>query len=353
KVSWQTYNFYHSVLVADLVMFNKIIAEVRNAEADVVSRLLSMISVTDFKFDDVEAKVVPESNYIISGDEYKADIFVAAISKTQQPDVYILEGVDTASQERILEEGKLVEDTAYDGMVNYIAEPGGTGEKSFSGIVKMRKPGRAGEEPDDFNYYPFNSSYIVAQPTAVISATKVNVLYRGVDNPVEVSAPGIAAANLSVSASNASVKGGSGQYEIRPGNGNETVVNVSARQDDGGTRQMGKMEFRVKRLPDPEITVAGKPSGETVGKAELRGAKLYPSMGDALFDVSYKVTRFTMSVTVGRTTETYNATGDRLTGEMKQLIGNLQRGTNVTFKNIRVQGPDGTRPLSGVFYTIR
>ncbi|MFW6019188.1 MAG: GldM family protein [Bacteroidales bacterium] len=353
EVSWQTYNFYHSVLVADLVMFNKIIAEVRNAEADAINRLLSMISVQDFKFDDVDAKVVPKSNYVISGDKYQADIFVAAISKTQQPEVYILEGVDTASQERILEEGKVVEDTAYDGMVNYIAEPGSTGEKSFSGIVKMRKPGREGDNPDDFNYYPFNSSYVVAQPTAVISATKVNVLYRGVDNPVEVSAPGIAASKLSVSASNATVKGGQGEYQIRPGGSNETVVNVAAKQDDGSTRQMGKMEFRVKKLPDPEIMLAGKKSGNNIRKVELKGSRLYPSMGEALFDVSYKVKRFTMDVTVGQNTQSYNTTGDRLSAEMKQIVDRLQRGATVAFKNIQVEGPDGTRPISGVFYTIQ
>ncbi|MCF8218378.1 MAG: hypothetical protein K9I29_01665 [Bacteroidales bacterium] len=353
EVTWQTYNFYHSVLVADLVLFNKIIAEVRNAEADVVNRLLSMISVTDFKFDDVQAKVVPKSNYIISGDEYQADIFVAAISKTQQPDVYVLEGVDTASRKRILEEGKIVQDTAYDGMIDYIAKPSGTGEKSFSGIVKMRKPGRAGDDPEDFNYYPFSSSYIVAQPTAVISATKVNVLYRGVDNPVEVSAPGIAVANLSVSASNARIKGGGGQYQVRPGGGNKTVVNVSARQDDGSTRQMGQMEFRVKRLPDPEIVIAGKKSGDRIRKVELKGSRLFPSMGDALFNVSYKVTRFTMDVTVGQNTQSYNTTGDRLSSEMKQIVNRLQRGATVAFKNIQVVGPDGKRPISGVFYTIQ
>lgn len=353
EVTWQTYNFYHSILVADLVMFNKIIAEVRNAEADVVNRLLSMISITDFKFDDVQAKVVPKSNYIISGDEYKADIFVAAISKTKQPDVYVLEGVDTASRERILEEGKLVKDTAYDGLTEYIAEPGGTGEKEFSGVIKMRKPGRTGDQPEDFSYYPFNSSYMVGEPTAVISPTKVNVLYRGVENPVEVSVPGFSASEINVTATNASVSGGRGEYMLQPGQGNKTVVNVTAEQEDGSTRSMGEMEFRVKKLPDPEIMIAGKNSGKTIRKVELRNSRLFPSMGDALFDVSYEVTRFTMTVTVGRNTQSFDTKGDRLSDEMKQIVGNLQRGANVSFKNIQVKGPDGTRPISGVFYTVQ
>lgn len=349
KETWQTYNFYHSILVADVVMLNKIIAEVRNAEADVVSRLLSMISVTDFKFDRVEAKVVPNSNYVISGEDYQADIFVAAISETQQPDVYILEGADTsATKEQILENGILV-DTVYKGMTKYITKPGGTGEKKYAGVVKMRVPGTT----DDYNYYPFHSSYIVAQPTAVISATKVNVLYRGVDNPVEVSAPGVAAANLSVTASNASVSGGGGSYMLRPGNGNTAKVRVSARQADGTSKYMGEMEFRVKRLPDPQVVIAGKKSGQPIGKNELRGSRLYPSMGDAIFDVRYRVVRFSMDVTVGQNTKTFNAQGDRLSAQMKNIVNNLRRGSTVAFKNITVAGPDGRRPISGVFYTIQ
>ncbi len=352
ELSWQTYNFYHSILAADIVMLNKIIAEVRNAEADVVSRLLSMISITDFKFDEVVAKVVPESNYILSGEKYKADIFVAAISKTQQPDVYVFQGGDsTTSREKILEEGTRI-DSASEGMSKYIISPDGLGEKQYVGVIKMRKPGRSGEDPDDFKYYPFKSSYVVAEPTAVISATAVNVLYRGVDNPVEVSAPGVATANLSVTASNASVKGSGGSYQLRPGSGNETTVRVSA--DIGGeSRFMGEMNFRVRRLPDPEVKIAGKQSGSSILKAELRGARLYPDMQGALFDVSYRVTRFTMNVTVGPNTRSYTTTGDRLSGEMKNIVNNLNRGSTVGFKNITVEGPDGSRPISGVFYTIQ
>lgn len=352
KVTWQTYNFYHSILPADLVMLNKIIAEIRNAEADVVSRLLSAITLSDFKFDEVVAKVVPSSSYLISGEEYEADIFVAAISKTQQPDVYVLEGADTsATRKQILENGTRV-DTSYQGMTKYITKPGGLGEKSYAGIVKMRKPGTTGEDPNNFKYYPFNSSYIVAEPTAVISATKVNVLYRGVDNPVEVSAPGVAAASLSVTATNSSVSGGRGKYMLSPGSGNFTTVRVSARQDDGSSKFMGEMKFRVKRLPDPEVVMAGKSSGDRISKNALRRSRLFPKL-DALFEVNYRVVQFTMDVTVGPNTQSFNTTGDRLSAQMKNIVNSLNRGSTVAFKNIRVRGPDGTRPIPGVFFTIQ
>ncbi|MFO8054535.1 MAG: gliding motility protein GldM [Bacteroidales bacterium] len=350
--TWQTYNFYYAILAADVLTLNKIIAEVRNAETDVVNSILSQISVTDFKFDRVEAHVIPESNYVMSGQEYEARILVAAISETQQPEVYILEGTDTASEEKILNEGVKIDDdsAAFDGMTRYMVSPTGLGEKSYTGIVKMRVPGTE----DEYNYYPFSSSYIVAEPTAVISATKVNVLYRGVDNPVEVSAAGVATANLSVSASNATIRSaGGGRYNVQPGQGNTTTIRVTARQDDGSTRHMGEMEYRVRNLPDPQLVLAGKNSGEDIRRNELKNSRLFPSMQDALFDVQYRVTRFTLSVTVGQNVQRFNAQGDRLTGEMKNIVDRLPRGANVGFSNITVAGPDGTRPINGIFFTLQ
>lgn len=347
-LTWQTYNFYHAILAADMVMLNKIVAEIRNAEADVVSKLLSMISVTDFKFDRVEAKVIPKSNYVLQGEKYEADIFVAAVSETQQPDVYVLEGADTASRKKIIQEGKKV-DTSYSGMTKYIINPSSLGEKSYTGVVKMRVPGTK----DQYNYYPFSSDYIVAQPTAVISATKVNVLYIGVENPVKVSVPGVANSRLGVTASNARISGSRGEYMITPTAGaREVVVSASASKEDGGSRSMGQMKFRVKRLPDPEIKIANRSSGETIRKISLLNQPLIARL-DALFDVSYRVVSFKMEVTIGGNTYPKRTNGNKLSPDMKSLVQRLSRGDNVRISNITVAGPDGQRIVDGIYYKIR
>ena len=39
--------------------------------------------------------------------------------------------------------------------------------------------------------HPFSSSYTVMEPTATVSATMMNVLYAGIDNPVSISVPGV------------------------------------------------------------------------------------------------------------------------------------------------------------------
>ncbi|MBM3437456.1 MAG: hypothetical protein FJY07_14715, partial [Bacteroidetes bacterium] len=93
--SWEWHHFYRTILAADITILNKLIAEVYNAEANVVNYLYSSISAEDFKFDEVNAKVIPNSNYVFQGDKYQAEILVAAYDTKQDPEVYVLEGSDT------------------------------------------------------------------------------------------------------------------------------------------------------------------------------------------------------------------------------------------------------------------
>src|SRR5574344_115326 len=79
------YHFYHTVIVADMVILNKIKSEIENSEYDLVNSLYSDVSANDFKFDQVVAKVVPVSGtYIMQGGTYEARVFVAAVDTKSQ-----------------------------------------------------------------------------------------------------------------------------------------------------------------------------------------------------------------------------------------------------------------------------
>ncbi len=95
KQNWIEHNFYHTILAADITILNKIKAEIYNAESDIVNYLYSSITKEDFKFSEVNAKVIPNSNYIFQGDEYAAEIIVAAIDETQNPIIHYMENADT------------------------------------------------------------------------------------------------------------------------------------------------------------------------------------------------------------------------------------------------------------------
>ncbi|MBE0641499.1 MAG: hypothetical protein IH599_05640, partial [Bacteroidales bacterium] len=95
RQTWMQHNFYYSILAADVTILNKLINEVRNAEFDVIKLLFASVNAEDFKFDEIRAKVLPASNYVLKGDNYEADIIVAAWDSKQNPRVRYSMGADT------------------------------------------------------------------------------------------------------------------------------------------------------------------------------------------------------------------------------------------------------------------
>ena len=92
KQPWEMHNFYRTILAADVTILNKIKAEVYNAEFDVTNYLLSSISAEDFKYDKIDAKVIPKSSYVFMGEEYQAEIVVAAYDTKSHPNVRYIMG---------------------------------------------------------------------------------------------------------------------------------------------------------------------------------------------------------------------------------------------------------------------
>ena len=74
--------------------------------------------------------------------------------------------------------------------------------------------------------YPFQSSFTVAPPSATVSPTKMNVMYRGLENPISISAPGMTNENIQVNITNGTIKKGAkaGEYLVMPGKDNITTI---------------------------------------------------------------------------------------------------------------------------------
>lgn len=85
--TWEQSNFEHLPLVAVMTLLTKIQTDIRNAEADVVTYLAGQIGADDFRFNKIEAIVRAESNYILKGDQYKAEVFIAASDTTVTPEI--------------------------------------------------------------------------------------------------------------------------------------------------------------------------------------------------------------------------------------------------------------------------
>ncbi|MFT5053513.1 MAG: gliding motility-associated protein GldM [Oceanospirillaceae bacterium] len=347
---WPMANFYHIPLAAVITNLSKIQTDVRNAESDVVKYLFREVDASDFKFDTLAAKIIAP-NLVFAGDDYTAEIFVAAFSTTQNPEVLIGK-VDTTDgglkMTGSIDSTSVVVDR---GVGTYTIKASSEGLKNYEGIIQVKSPS------GQMIPYKFESEYMVMKTGVVVSPTKMNVLYIGVDNPISVSVPGVAPENVRPTLSGGSLtpdsKAGKGNYIAKVSGGKKATVSVSA--DLGGSmRPMGKFEFRVKRVPDPEAYCAGQTDG-LISKNKLAAAgAVIPKMNNFDFDLVFRVTSFEITMNIGGDLITTTANGNRFTDGMKGKIKALKSGSRVYIENIKAVGPDGVpRKLKPIGFRIQ
>lgn len=323
EMSWEFNTFYHTVLAADVVIFNKMIAEVRNAEAEIVAKLMSNISRKDFKFDQIDAKIVPTSMMVPQGGQYEATLFVAAY--------------DTKTPIRAVINGQTI--TGDSGKVVFKTGSGGEGDHDVSGQIFVIDPTSGNEIP-----YDFKTSYSVFKPTATVAATKMNVFYRNLDNPLSVSVPGVSHGNIkvSISAGHTLTSKGGGDFMVRPGSGKEAVITVVA-TIGGKSQTMGSYPYRIRNIPPPTPYLSGQKTG-SISKAQISAAPVVSAvLEEFLFeDVRYTVTGFNFVIKEKSGILTsIPQRGNRLDGSALSKVQAASRGERIFIEEIRAQGPGG------------
>jgi len=347
RESWEMHNFYYTILAAEVTILNKLIAEVQTAEFDVINMLFDEISISDFKFDEVEAKVIPKTSYILKGQNYEAEVLVAAYDTKQSPEVYVLKGAETINASNISRAEKI---DGKDGIVKLEWASNVEGMQRYAGLIKIKDP-----EGQDVTY-PFSHEYIVAPPSLTVAATKMNVFYIGVDNPVSISVPGIAKERIRPSISVGSISpdpANRGDWIVKvPSGARKAVVSATA-EYQGQVMNMGSSEFRVKKVPDPVAEIAGMIQGAIEKNTLLAAGAIIPEMKDFEFDLYFKVTSFKMITIIGGDLVQKNARGNQFTSEITSIIQSARRGQRILFENIQAEGPDGIRSLNPINLEIK
>ena len=345
--NWERHHFYHTILAAEVTIMNKIIAEVHIAELHVISELFSEITLADFKFEAVTAKIIPKTNYIIKGQKYEAEVLVAAYDDKTNPDVYILQGASEITDANISRAQKW---EGQDGIVKLEWNANVEGIQRFAGIVELTNP--EGEK----ERHPFVHEYIVAPPSLTVAAKKMNVFYRMVDNPVSISVPGIAKNRIRPSISIGTITpdpdAPSDWIVKMPKGATKAIVSATA-EYEGQMMDMGAFEFRVKRVPDPVAQVAGMTEGNISRNELLAANAIIPVMKDFEFDLNFIVTSFRMGTIINGDWVPKRGTGNQFTSEMQDIIRDARRGQKFVFEGIKAVGPDGSkRSLGSVNLTI-
>ena len=344
EVSWEHANFYHVPLAAVMPLMTKMTLDIQDIQDDILSWLLGSVDAKSYKFTNLMPLVVPESNYILRGDSFRADVLLAAFDGTNPPDIYVDSKKWNERDSSLLEYENIdALPIGTDGLGKLRISTRGMslGESNYKGLIRFQGPDG---NIQDFPYY--TPKFTVAEPALVVSPTKMNVFYRGLPNPVEVSVPGVPGDKIDVriSGNHRLKKESDGTFTITPGTDKKANITVSAELPDGSKKTLPAREFRVKRIPDPVPFFVGKtPSDRSISKQALVGADgIGAQMVNFDFDVRVVVKSFSVSVSRDGTLVEKKSNSNRLTADMKQLFNRVSRGNVVYFEDIIVGMPDGT-----------
>ena len=316
--TWQQAYFGDGIpLGAALTTLAKIQADNKNAENEVVKKLLGKVDQASVTLNQFKAVAVAPSSYVLAGQQYKAEIYLTAYDQKSNP-------VITVGGSQI---------PTANGVGTYTATASGEGLHTWTGSLSVKQVEGPAKE------YPISATYMVAKPSAVVSPDKMNVLYIGVPNPLSVSAPGVPKESMKVSMSGGSISGSGGHYTATVSSIGTAKVTVLG--DKGMV--LGTSDFRIKRIPDPKPQFAGKSGGNT-SAANLRAQdRVFAKLDNFDFDAKFNVTRFTLLVVKPRQDAIIlSGSGAELTGAMRSAMNSVTPGTTVIFKDIVAVGPDGS-----------
>lgn len=324
--NWQEYMFEDMPAVAAITMLSKLQSDIRKAENQVLHTLRANVDLKDIRVNELNAYVLPEATTLMPGEVFRSKIFMAAVDTTQRPQIFV--------------NGRQVS-----GSGEYNFTVGGPGEYSFSGYILTQNA--AGEILRRNFVQKYN---VIAPPTgATVAADLMNVLYAGFNNPISVSASGIAPDKVHLSMTGGSLTSqGKGHYTARPAAVGSNVTFTVSGEVNGKTQKMGTYTFKVRKLPDPTAYIAlgnDRFKGGRLAKGSVIGAAgIGAAIDDGLLDIPFRVLSFE-SVFFDRmgNARPENSDGANFTENQRNLMRSLRRGQRFYVSRVVVMGPDGLR----------
>jgi len=320
--TWLDYNFKGFPAIASIAKLSAYQSDVKNLEYDILSVLLTGKQKSELSMDKYNAFVIPEKTAFFSGENFKGRIVLGRYDDSTKPNKVVLNGNEV--DKKNFKDGGVVLDFP----------AGAVGERELKGEFVFLEDGKEVK-------VGIQSSYaVVPKPnSATISADKMNVVYRGIANPMTISFAGISSDKVSAAAPGLR-KSGKG-YMMTPAKGREVTINVSGTLPDG-SKVSDKKKFRIKDLPRPQAAVSGTTGTVKKSRNSLKSSSVTAVMEDFVFDLKLKVNTFKFKVP-GQATITCN--GGRLNDRAKSALARAKRGQIIQIfdMNASVVGAKGIR----------
>ncbi len=325
---WEEAKFENQPVVAAVTLMTKLQNDIRYAEGEALSSLLAAVDAGDVRVNELNAFVIPQSRMVMRGGKYSASIVLAAVDTTARPDIFI--GGKKLPGDRGL----------------YEFNTSSTGTFDYSGYIEV------GHGDGTTTRHPFQSSYTVMEPTATVSATMMNVLYAGINNPMSISVPGVPMNGVSATMTNGSLTRQGDSWIARPSKVGENATITVTANIDGRPQTVATSSFRVRKLPDPVAYLSFTAQNGT--KDRYKGGKpiaksvlttipgIEAAIDDDMLNIDFQVLGFEtvffdqMGNAIPEVSQ-----GANFTQRQRDQFRRLSRGKRFYISRIRAKGPDG------------
>jgi gliding motility-associated protein GldM len=318
KIDWLDYHFKGFPLVASLTKITQLQADIKATEDEALSAMLQGQLSSEVSMTNYTTLLEQEKSAFYAGEKFSGSIVLGRKDATTRPNE-----VNITLDGRKLTEGK--DFTIEDGKVKLLVSAGSPGDHKIEGNLVFLQDGERTEVPVKSIF-----ATISKPNAAVIAADKMNVVYRGVANPMTISIPGIPDNKVDASAAGLRRVQGS-KFVMNPGTGRTVTINATGVLPDG-QRISTPATFRIKDIPRPSGAVRGESGSLKMPRKNLEISTISAMLEDFDFELNIGVSGFKFKVP-GQ--PTVNVSGNKLDSRAKSALKRAQRGDAVQIFDIK------------------
>ncbi len=317
KIDWLDYHYKGFPAIASYTKLTAMQNDVKVTEANMFNLFLGNTLDAAVSLKKYQAIVLADKSAFFAGEKFQGKVVLGKYANVTPTKLSV--------QGREINVAEVVDST---GAAKLDFNVGNVGEHQIDGKFTFLEDGKPLEIPIVGNYV------VVPRPnSATISADKMNVVYRGVSNPMTISFAGVPDNKVAASGAGLSRASGQGKYVMNPGSGREVTINVTATLDDG-SKASDRKTFRIKDIPKPTGTIAGKDGLVKLPKRNVEVGTVGAKLDDFVFDLPINVTSFKIKVP-GQ--PTVSCAGTKMNAQAKSAIQKARRGDVIAIFDIKAK----------------
>ena len=327
-VGWVQYNYEGFPYIASVTKFSQLQSDIRQTEQDFYKAMLGEKMKDELSMKHYTTLLEQSRGAYYANQQFDGAIVLGRKDNSTKP-----KRVELTLDGRKLSESEV---EVVEGKIRLKVNTGNVGEHKIAGTLYYEQDGQ--ETPVEVA----QSFTTIPRPNeAVISADKMNVVYRGVVNPMTISMPGVPDNQVTASAPGLSRKSGP-NYIMKPNVGSaEVTINVTGTFE--GQKFSSSKKFRIKDIPKPEGAILRTTGAVKLAKANILAGELSVAFNDFDFDLSTRVNSFRILVP-GQPSVVVQGNRVSASGPAAAAVNRAKRGDIIQISEIRysVSGYSGT-----------